>query len=425
MSSSKLLIALVGSVGVASATTAAPPVALIYKDAADGSCVPGKTCTAAAILTGLPALRSLCVATAGGNKCWDACNTAHAPTDYYAASAVNDLSEGYAMFVKQLRTGMRTGSCPGSKYSPTCNPGDRCTPAGLTLYRGMCVTITGAGNQCLDMCDKKTVLAISQTAGKQAGTLDTVNAVRAGRDPKGRTTCPGPSVWIWLWIPIVLCCLMGFVFGAWKVYEMKLARSRKSNKGAYREPDQPFADENPASAIYQPQEMDQVDAPPMAAAGAYAPKAAPPMEPENDPMPVLQPEPVYSAPVEVVQPTESFPNLFGPGPVSLVAPQTVAPNFFPGMGTLQQPITTYSQPIMTSYPQAYPQAGSFQPQVLQAPRTTSAYTTPFVGSMTNPMTTVPPSYGAYGAYGASPSYGAQQMAANTTVYPGTTSMRIG
>ena len=38
-------------------------------------------------------------------------------------------------------------------------------------------------------------------------------------------------------------------------------------------------------------------------------------------------------------------------------------------------------------------------------------------------TTVPPAYGAYGAYGASPSYGAQN-AANTTVYPGTTSMRI-
>merc|ERR1719183_1530983 len=114
------------------------------------------------------------------------------------------------------------------------------------------------------------------------------------------------------------------------------------------------------------------------------------MEPENDPMPVLQPEPVTSTPVEVVQPTESFPNLFGQPPASLVAPQTVAPNYFPGMGSLQQPLTTYSQPIVTSYPQAGSMAVSGG-AMLQAPRTTSAYSTPFVGSMTNPMTTVPPS----------------------------------
>lgn len=322
----------------------------------------------------------------------------------------------------------------------------------------MCVTITGAGNQCLDMCDKKTVLAISTTAGKQAGTKQTVNAVRAGRDPEGRTTCPGPSVWIWLWIPIVLCCLMGLVFGAWKIYEVQLTRKRQRNKGTYREPDQPFPEENPASAVYQPQEEmeTQMEPPPMAGAAAYEqpPMTAAMMAPENDPMPVLQPEPAYLAPVEVIQPTESFPNLFGQPPLTLVAPQTVAPNFFPGMGSLQQPLTTYSQPITTSYPQAaptsfsgagmlqtsYPQAGSMAVSgggVLQAPASAyttpaygtaasayAAYGTPLVGSMTNPMTTVPPSYGAYGAYGASPSYGAQ-MAANTTVYPGTTSMRIG
>jgi len=293
---------------------------------------------------------------------------------------------------------------------PTCNPGDRCTPAGLTWGRGMCVTITGQGNQCLDMCSTKIPLdTFHDTPGKKAGTLDIVKQVRGGRDPAGLTTCPGPSVWIWLWIPVVLVCLSGCLGAAYVMYMRMRAAKRGGSKGKYREPEKAFIDDQQApyddygDAGAQPAFEDQRDLEQFAAQSPpqYAARSPPPQTQEQlelDPMPVIE-QPDLDVPSfrgleaeEQAAPIVEFPGLFDqPNLMQGLAPPTLAtPNLFQNIG-LAPLRPSYSQAPVTSYPQA----GSM---VLG-------------GGM---MGSQPPSYGAYGAYGA-----------NTTVYPGTTSMRIG
>lgn len=329
------------------------------------------------------------------------------------------------MFIKQLRTGMRSGSCPGASLMPTCNPGERCTPSGLTWGRGMCVTITNQGNQCLDMCSTKIPLdTFHDTPGKKAGTLNIVEQVRGGRDPAGLTTCPGPSVWIWLWIPVVLCCLSGLLGLAYLMYMRMRAAKRGASKGKYREPEMAFIDEQqPPYGDYgeagaQPPFEDQreleqfaAQSPPQFAAQPPPQQTQPPPQQtqeqlELDPMPVIE-QPDLDVPgfrgleaAEQAAPIVEFPGLFDqPNLVQGWAPPTLAtPNLFPGIGLA---------PLANSYSQApvtyFPQAGSM---VLGGGALGSR---PAYG-----MTPQTPSYGAYGAYGTP-----------TTVYPGTTSMRIG
>jgi len=309
-----------------------------YTDFKDDSCTPPKGCAGGTI----PAERGLCVETAAGKYCWDACNTAHQPLEYGGVRPVPDpnpeIPAGLAIMVKEFRTGYRgILSCPNSKMAATCNPGQRCTPAGLTLYRGMCVQTPPNGNQCLDMCDTSISLVATKdglpsfhdTPGKMAGTVNMVQQVRAGRDPQGYTTCPGLTVWAWLWFPILLCCLVGFCGGAYWMFQYYRQRLKKQKEKVQNyEPDTPFVEDGAQYAQY-----DQVQ----------------PQDNFNDPMPVAYPEqqPMLEKRDEPV----TMPMVPPLAPVAL--PQQ---NMF-GTPNLAAGSSFARGPGMSGIP-AYPQAGS-------------------------------------------------------------------
>jgi len=374
---------------------------VIWQDQKD-DCIVGSYCSEGPPMNiEIPHLRGLCVMTAVGKECWDACNTAHTVQQYSGAN-----TKAIAMMVKQLRTGNGPAgaACPGSKSSfvneTICNQGERCTPPGLTWGRGMCVSVGGMGDQCKDMCDTSLPMTMfHDQAGKQAGTLRIVQQVRAGRDPSGLTTCPGLTVWVWLWFPIILCCLIG-ICGA-TYYAFSAYRGRMKPRGAYREPSanqQYDQEQNQYDDRYQqedgmppPQTMEQMDQMPQ----TY----------QDDPMPVAEPllaEPMYEekAPAYEVNLFEQ-PNLFpGLQPLTVAAPSTSYP---------VQGFTQSFQPVQGFAPAAYSQSmsGVGMPQMASRPAVVSqVYTQPGAA-----MTTQVP-YGAYGAYGGA-------------TYPGTTSMRIG
>lgn len=378
----------------------------IYPDVEDGTCTPGGYCTPNAGIL-IPTIRGLCVAVPGmTQQCWDACNDNHT-LDLYGAGQPATTQKALAMMVKQLRTGRRYGSCPGSasaaaaRRETICNPGERCTPPGLTWGRGMCITMAGNGtglqqDACLDMCDTSIPETTwKSTPGKQAGTLRMVRQVQAGRDPSGLTTCPGISVWVWLWFPIFLCCAIGCCAGSY--YSFMYYKNRIKPNRSYREPvNEPFMEDGQGMGQYndfpqgQPQEMD-----------AYPPPQT--MDAMEDPMPVIEPqqEPLLAevpvAPAAFVE-EKVEPNLFD------------QPNLMAGLAPLTVAAPTAS----------YPVAGSnYITSYQAAPQYTTSYAVPQAASMSvaapvyvaGGATTVTPSYGAYGAYG--------------TTYPGTTSMRIG
>lgn len=251
----------------------------------------------------------------------------------------------------------------------------------------------GAGNSCLDMCDTKIALSVfHDTPGKEAGTLATVQSVRSGRDPEGLTTCPGPSVWTWLWFPILLCCLIGLCAFAYKAFDFYRTRLRKSNQKKN-----------------QPYESDQfVEDQPYVDYNQVAPQAPQTQDYMPEPMPVyMEPEapaaPAYFEEQPMQTPLFGEPHLMPMNPMGMsgLAPQTVA-----------MPMTTSQYgyagaPVTTSYPQmaGYPQQTSMGARGM--PQTTSMG---YGGSMATAM----PAYSAYGAYGQNP----------TATYPGG-SMRIG
>lgn len=370
-------------------------------DVSDPNCNIGSACSptiAGSILP--PALRGLCVGTTSGNMCWDACNEEHAPETY---STDANFRLGIALMVKQFRTGQRGGaSCQGAKLRSTCAPGERCTPPQSTWGRGMCTNMPPNGNQCVDMCDTKIPLtAFKNTIGKQAGTVSIVEQVRGGRDPLGHTTCPGPSVWLWLWIPILLCILVGACFGVFRMFQgfkgLKKGQPSDRNRQQYKEPtEEPFVEEG----------YDDYNQ------GAKA------MEYSEEPMPVMEPmmdqsAVIYEAPLmgeQVIAP--AAPVLFGgePNLMAGLAPTTMAQ---PGVGTFLAP-TTYSQ-YTTGAAGAYtvyPQASSVTSGSAYVSRPAYGGSTVVPGGT---LGTQMPAYGAYGAYGGVPT---------TTSYP-TGSMRIG
>lgn len=333
----------------------------------------------------MPAERGLCVATAVSKSCWDACNMAH-PVESYATGGTADMIAGVALMVKQIRTGMRFGSCPGATFTPTCNPGERCTPPGLTWGRGMCLTVTGKGNQCLDMCDDQIPLTtFHDTPGKQAGTVSMVQLVRAGRDPAGLTTCPMRSIWLWLWIPLFLCFVIGLCAGVYYLFNLSKSRGKRGNK-AFREQDPAYAEDEAPLMDYQqvgPEDMDMRMAPPQT------------MD-QMDPMPVIddypQDNPVtmplggqFAAAPSLSQPTPEY-NIFNPqlGSATTSAPQAVAApmgTYYPGMAV--PTVSTYAAPATLASPMTFPpQAGSMSVSGYQ-------------GSMLQSR----PAYGAYGSYG--------------------------
>jgi len=272
----------------------------------------------------------------------------------------------------------------------------------------MCVLgLAGQGNQCLDMCDTSIdMLMFKDTPGKQAGTVNIVNQVRAGRDPRGLVTCPIAGAMLWLLIPLTLFCCVGLVGGAAWVfnYMRTLRRKQNSNKNQnYREPEQQFLEEQQQPyADYgqeQPQEQYQQR--------DYA----------EEPMPVM--EPIVEAPVVQAQQMNIFggePNLMGglaplSAPLTVAAPTTMYPSLAAPM-TAAYPTASYQLPVQ----QGYAQAGS-------------SYVTgsQFGGSMAltgGATTTQMPAYGAYGAYGAQAAPQMVSTSLNQTVYP-TGSMRIG
>jgi len=261
----------------------------------------------------------------------------------------------------------------------------------------MCITVTGKGNQCLDMCDAKISLdTFHDTPGKQAGTIGIVEQVRAGRDPAGFTTCPGPSVWLWLWIPLSLCCVIGFCALAYYMFNYYRGRLKR-----YREPvEQPaYVDEQGYVSYDQgmPQPQDATDLQQMAPG-------------QDEPMPVIDQPMVGGAMPVIEQP-------------AVLEPQTVAAgqNLFGGepnlMAGLQQPQTVITPQAAGLYPQMAAPMTAYTPQlstVQMAGQPTMASRPVYGGqSMTmggSVLSTGIPSYSAYGAYG--------------TTYP-TGSMRIG
>jgi len=270
----------------------------------------------------------------------------------------------------------------------------------------MCVTsAVGLGNQCLDMCDTSIPMALfKDTPGKQAGTVNIVNAVRAGRDPKGMVTCPITGAMLWLLIPLTLCCCVGLVGGAAWVFNYMRALRRKQNQKNqnYREPEQQFLEEQqqPYADYGQEQPQEQYQQRDYAA----------------EPMPVM--EPMVEVPVLQAGEQNIFggaPNLMGglaplSAPLTVAAPTTMYPSLAAPM-TAAYPTASYQLPA-----QGYAQAGS-------------SYVTgsQFGGSMAltgGAMATQMPAYGAYGAYGAQAAPQMVSTSLNQTVYP-TGSMRIG
>jgi len=383
----------------ASVSTVPASLAPTYPDQQDPNCVVGQSCSTGSLV---PTVRGLCVTDMGSNWCWDACNLKHPVTSYSTANQA-----GIALMVKQLRTGMRFGSCPGASFTPTCNPGERCTPPGSTWGRGMCTTQVGAGNQCLDMCNYKIPMdTFHDTPGKQAGTVQIVQMVRAGRDPAGLTTCPGASVWVWLWFPLLLFCSIGMCALAYWMFNFYRGRLKRGGNKGYREPEQPYVEEGQPYVDYDqvaPQDMDQ-----MAPQDQYYG--------EEDPMPVVDQQDYGAVLAPAAVPVSTEPNLFEqPMLMPLAAGSVYA-----------------QQPLTTGYPTTYAAPMTMAPQMYQANSMSvsgaQGYTTTYqqaampqyvsqaaVPQYTSQMLAAPVTMQPYGAYGG----------ATATTYPGTTSMRMG
>jgi len=233
------------------------------------------------------------------------------------------------------------------------------------------------------MCNTAVALTAFKAAGKEAGTITTVQMVRAGRDPDGLTTCPGPSVWYWLWFPILLCCCVGICALAYYMYSYYRRRLKKQKDTSG------FMDED----MMPMQDMPYQD---------YNEVAPQPMQ---EPLPIADPVPTTQDFMQ--EPIETVPPLV---PMNLAPTATYEQNIF-GEPSLLQGRTAVPQTVampMATNLGGFPtvpsgRVGSFQPQMA----------TGFGGSMGTQM----PQYGAYGAYG-----GAGTIAGGG--YP-TTSMRIG
>jgi len=389
----------VGAVGVALQGRHVTAGAAVQTWAADqpDTCQAGSACSP---MVSIDKYHGLCV---GGDQCWDACNPNHDIHDYAPSFPAGPEKKAIAMMIKQMRTGNHFQACADfqnvhakdNNPEGICDPDQRCTPPGLTFGRGMCITLqgTGKGNECLDMCDTSIPKeSWKQAAGAQAGIWTIVQKVQNGRDPAGLTTCPGVTVWVWLWFPLLLCCSIGFCAGGFYWYKfIKRANKRGANKG-YTEPDyvedqqQPFVDYG--EGMPQPDYQQDMEMP----------------APQDDPMPVVEPEPM-----PVVQPIAEQPqaqmDLFGqpalaPSTIQVAAP--VSSSYMMGPTTGSQYVTSYAAPATTAYaaPTTYPAASSMVingGQVYSQP----AYTTTSM-SVANPIMTtqLPAQYTQYPATGA-------------------------
>jgi len=247
-------------------------------------------------------------------------------------------------------TARRATYCPGMETITECQPGSRCTNPMESYMSGMCVYVEGSvpPNICRNMCDTTYSLDSYNQPGKAAGTMETVAAVRAGNDPLGLTTCPGLTIWVWLWVPILLCCCIVCCAGAYYAYtfyRQRLKRGRGWREEGEKKDVSPFLEE-PYAEYPEYQQVDQ------------------------EPMPVVDRE--LEAPLAEEVPA--------------TAPVVEAP--IAGAAPLTQ---LYAQPAPAVSPYTMPMAGSMYSQ----PGMTPGYQ-----SMSYPMgshVTQMPTYGGYGA----------------------------
>jgi len=242
-------------------------------------------------------------------------------------------------------TSRRSTYCPGMETLTECQPGARCTNPMEGYLSGMCVYVEGSvpPNVCRNMCDTTYSLQSYNTPGKAAGTMETVEAVRSGNDPLGRTTCPGLTIWVWLWVPILLCCCIACCAGAYYAYtfyRQRLKRGRGYREEGEKKDVTPFLEEPYAE---------------------YAPV-------DQEPMPVVDQPPVEMPVTEAALPPPVEAPIAGAAPLTQL----------------------YAQPAATTTPFTMPMAGSM-------------YSQPGYQSMSYPMgshVTQMPTYGAYSGYGA-------------------------
>lgn len=217
----------------------------------------------------------------------------------------------------------RATYCPGMETITECQPGSRCTNPTETYMSGMCVYVEGnvPPNVCRNMCDTAYTLDSYNQPGKAAGTMETVAAVRAGNDPLGLTTCPGLTIWVWLWVPILLCCCIACCAGAYYAYtfyRQRLKRGRGWREEGEKKDVSPFLEE--PYADYQ-----QVDQDPM----PVVENRELPME---EPMTEMAAAPVAQAPIAGAAPLTQL--YAQPAP----ATQGIAPYTMPMANSM------YSQP---------------------------------------------------------------------------------
>jgi hypothetical protein len=225
------------------------------------------------------------------------------------------------------------------------------------------------------MCDTKIPLdAFHDAPGKQAGTVSLVEQIRGGRDPAGYTTCPGASVWVWLWFPILLCCLLGFCYLAYWMFNYYRTRLRKDKNRNMR--DEPFVQDDVPYGNYdqvQPQMERGVDPMPVMEPSGGGGGGAPVMD--VDQIPQMQPV-VQQQPMTVAAPAASQ-SLFG------------TPDLMGGLAPSYQPATVMPA---TTYMQASPYSNSMQvPMATQMTQMPAATYSQYGAAP----------YGAYSSYGGS------------------------
>jgi hypothetical protein len=325
------------------------------------TCTPTKGCSQPYY----PNHGSICVEPQTGvTQCWNACDPARTDLNSYSGVQGNgnpasttaaeragdvEIRQAIAMMVQSARTVQ--GLCPGAEWNTNveCNLNTRCTA--YTLNRGFCSIGANGAHVCKDMCDSS--IPIDQyggTAGIATNKADvehTVSLVRANRDPLGETICPGATVWLWLWFPIVLCCIIGCCYGGYVAYNHWRRVNRNKNRLNQREQEYDY-DREPA---YDDYPQDQEMLPPQDFPQDFGPE-----DPQY--MPVQGDEP----PLATREPEKDLMDVVAP-PVA--PPPPGAP---PQRGSFQPPGTAFAPPGMAAPSTFYnSQRGSFQPPMTQYP----------------------------------------------------------
>jgi len=279
MTAAKLVLTILTVLNGRLQAQVAPTVAPLTK-IEDQTCIPTKNCS------GFPNHRGICVQTTT-RQCWDACAPEIPLSEYAGTTTDESLRVGIAMMVQQARTALNLCMREEFRQGAECDLGTRCTFH--TLYRGVCTVSTTNGvskNTCLDMCDTSIPLEqYEHGSGEREGNMKLVQQVRGGRDPNGETFCPGQTVWMWLWFPILLCCLIGSMAGLFYAYRRwkSAVRSQRKQQQYMDQDYQDYQDDFDYQGTGPPQDMEQayMQAPAPAPAPVEAPLTRSYQEPQT------------------------------------------------------------------------------------------------------------------------------------------------